>query len=84
MSEADSTFDVVCRLLDPFNQKSVSLARETTFAGDLNLDSLSVMDFVAAMEDHFDITIPLNLLPDLETVGQVSDMIEKILEEERS
>lgn len=84
MSEADSTFDVVCRLLGSFNQKAVPLARETTFAGDLNLDSLSIMDFVASMEDHFDITIPLNLLPDLETVGQVSDMIEKILEEERS
>lgn len=84
MSEGDKTFEAVLRLLDPFNRKAVSLARETTFAGDLELDSLSVMDFVAAMEDDFDITIPLNVLPDLETVGQVCDMIEKIVEEERS
>lgn len=84
MSEGDSAFDQICGLLAPFNKKAVPLALETTFAGDLELDSLSVMDFVAEMEDHFDITIPLNVLPDLETVGQVSDMIEKIVEKERS
>ena len=75
-------FDQVCELIAPFNQKEVSIETKTTFATDLELDSLSVMDMLAAIEDHFDVTVPLNILPDLETVGQVADAIKTILDEE--
>lgn len=74
-------FDQIVDLIAPFNQKSVSIAADTTFATDLELDSLSVMDMLAAIEDHFDVTVPLNILPDLENVGQVAEAIKKILEE---
>lgn len=74
-------FDQICTLVTPFNQKSVSINAETTFASDLELDSLAVMDLLAAIEDHFDVTVPLNILPDLETVGQIAEAIKKILEE---
>ncbi len=74
-------FDQVCTLIKPFNQKSVSITTDTTFATDLELDSLSVMDMLAAIEDHFDVTVPLNILPDLETVGQVAEAIKDILDE---
>jgi len=33
------------------------------------------MDLVAEIEDDFDIILPLNLLPDLETIGQVADAV---------
>ena len=75
-------FDQVCELIAPFNQKAVSIETDTTFATDLELDSLSVMDMLAAIEDHFDVTVPLNILPDLETVGQVAQAIKKILDED--
>ena len=74
-------FDQICVLMEPFNQKGISVTTETTFATDLELDSLSVMDMLAAIEDHFDVTVPLNILPDLETVGQVAEAIKNILEE---
>lgn len=74
-------FDQICVLMEPFNQKAISVTTETTFATDLELDSLSVMDLLAAIEDHFDVTVPLNILPDLETVGQVAEAIKNILEE---
>ena len=75
----DDIFGQICGLLDPFNKKKVELTRNTSFSVDLDLDSLTVMDFVAALEDHFDITVPLNRLPDLERVGQVSDAVVEIL-----
>lgn len=75
-------FDQICELIIPFNQKEVSIETDTTFATDLELDSLSVMDMLAAIEDHFDVTVPLNILPDLETVGQVAQAIKKILDED--
>ncbi len=75
----NQVFDDVVELLKPFNKKGIEITRETDFSTDLDLDSLAVMDLVAAIEDHFDITIPLNLLPDLERVGQVSAKVQEII-----
>lgn len=83
MSDGKDILTQIYGLLEEFNTKKAPLSEGTTFATDLELDSLTVMDFVASMEDHFDIIVPLNVLPDLETVGQVGDMIEKIVEEKR-
>lgn len=73
--------DILARLfelIEPINRKGLNLAEETRFADDLELDSLTVMDLVANMEDEWDINIPLNLLPDLETIGQVADAVVKL------
>lgn len=75
----EQVFEDVVTLLKPFNKKGIEITRETDFSTDLDLDSLAVMDLVAAIEDHFDITIPLNLLPDLEKVGQVSEKVQEII-----
>ena len=73
------TLDAIIGLIEPFNEKGVAVTAETTFASDLEFDSLTVMDFVAEMEDHFDISIPLNILPDLEKVGQVAEAVDQIV-----
>ena len=83
MTTAETTFEVIQRLLKPFNDKGITIQEETTFSIDLELDSLAVMDFVAEMEDHFDIMIPLNILPDLETVKQVVEAVDQIIEADR-
>jgi len=75
----EEIFETVITLLEPFNKKGITITRDTDFSTDLDLDSLAVMDLVAAIEDHFDINIPLNLLPDLERVGQVSAKVQEIL-----
>lgn len=66
-------------LVMPYNIKKIVLHPDTTFAGDLDLDSLTVMDLVAMIEDEYDIVLPLNLLPDLETIHQVVEAVEKII-----
>ncbi len=68
----------IIELIAPFNRKDIAVSADTSFANDLELDSLTVMDLVAAFEDEYDIILPLNMLPDLETVGQVTDAIVKI------
>ena len=62
-------------LLEPFNKKNVEVGGETTFAGDLEFDSLTVMDFVAAIEDEFDIIISMNQQAEIETYGQLVDAV---------
>ncbi len=72
------TFETISTLLVPFNTGGVAITESTEFASDLELDSLAVMDLVAAIEDSFDITIPINILPELETVGQVAVAVDGI------
>ena len=62
-------------LLEPFNKKNVEVGDATTFAGDLEWDSLTVMDFVAAIEDEFDIIISMNQQAGIETYGDLVDAV---------
>ena len=78
---SDATFETISGLIAPFNKKGIDLGPDVSFASDLELDSLTVMDLVADIEDEFDIILPLNILPDLETVGHLADAVEKIVGE---
>jgi acyl carrier protein len=64
--------------IEEFNKKGVAVTDATTFAGDLEWDSLTVMDFVAAIEDEFDIIITMNMQAEIETVGQLYDAVAKL------
>lgn len=77
MSRAETHARLI-QLIAPFNKKGVELSEATSFANDLELDSLTVMDLVANIEDEWDLNIPLNLLPDLETIGQLTDAVRKL------
>jgi acyl carrier protein len=81
MTDRDQTFDKVAELIEPFNKKDISLTEATSFAGDLEWDSLIVMDFVASVEDEFDILITMNMQAGIETVGQLVDAVEELRNE---
>jgi acyl carrier protein len=78
MSDRQSIFETVAAQIEPFNKKGIALTDSTTFAGDLEWDSLTVMDFVAAIEDEFDIIITMNMQAEIETVGQLVDAVAKL------
>jgi acyl carrier protein len=65
-------------LIEPFNKKGVEISDETTFANDLEFDSLTVMDFVAEIEDAFDIIISMNQQAEIENFGQLIDAVTKL------
>ena len=78
MSDRQQLFDTVAAQIAPFNKKGVALSDATTFQHDLEWDSLTVMDFVAAIEDEFDIIITMNMQAEIETVGQLVDAVQKL------
>ena len=78
MTDRQSIFARICELIAPLNRKHIQLAETTSFANDLEMDSLTVMDLVANIEDEWDIVLPLNLLPELETIGQVADAVARL------
>jgi acyl carrier protein len=65
-------------LIEPFNKKGVAITDATRFTDDLELDSLTVMDFVAAIEDEFDIIISMNQQAEIENYGQLIDAVMKL------
>ena len=79
MSDArDTVLPRLLEIIEPFNKKHIKLDEDTSFASDLELDSLTVMDLVAEIEDEYDIILPVNMLPDLETIGDVADAVVEI------
>ena len=73
-----ATADRIAAILEPFNKKGVAVTDASTFAGDLEFDSLTVMDFVAAIEDEFDIIISMNQQASIENYGQLIDAVVKL------
>lgn len=71
----DGIFAEITRLLDRFRAGDGTITSETVIAEDLTMDSLQVMDLMMELEDRFDVSIPLNLVPEIATVGQLADTI---------
>ncbi len=81
MSNRAALYARIIELIEPLNPKKIPLTEATRFSDDIEMDSLTVMDLVANMEDEWDIVIPLNLLPELETIGQLTDAIAKLVKD---
>jgi acyl carrier protein len=74
--------DVVAQLVDivtPMAEGRVAnITADTGLTGELAFDSLKVMDLMLAVEDHFDISVPVNALADIRTVGELATLIETV------
>ena len=75
MTDRNATATRVMALIEPFNKKGVAVTDATRFAQDLEWDSLTVLDFVANIEDEYDILITMNQQAEIETVGQLVDAV---------
>ena len=60
------------------NKRDLELSETTDLVADLGLSSLEVMELIEMIEDEFDITIPLNILPDINTVGQLAGKLQDL------
>ena len=72
----------VIEILRPLVPDGQPVDIETDLVADLGLDSLKVMKLVETVEDNFDISIPLNILPDVRTVSDFVLEIQKLFEDE--
>jgi acyl carrier protein len=68
----------IFEILKPFAKQGIILNKESELVTELCLTSLQVMELIEQIEDHFDISIPLNILPDIRTVHDLALQLEKI------
>jgi len=78
MSEVDQKLiSEISEMLSGLNKAGIEITVDTDFNADLNVDSVAVMDFVLMVEDKYDISIPINLLSEVSTVGQFAQVVAK-------
>ncbi|GAB4358232.1 MAG: hypothetical protein Kow00114_10320 [Kiloniellaceae bacterium] len=73
---ADKVQEEIVQLLQPFNPKGIEITPETDLSADLMMDSVAAMNLVMEIEDRFEIDIPISLLPD---VNSLQDMVNVVL-----
>ena len=58
--------------------RSVTIDRDTDIARDLAVDSLALMNIVMELEDAFDVSMPLDRLATVQTIGDLADIISSL------
>jgi len=69
----------VCGELNKMNPNGIALSENTDITTDLNMDSVAVMDLLFALEEQYDISIPLNELGEVRTIGQLTTVVEQLV-----
>mgnify|MGYP003700736883 CR=1 FL=1 len=74
-TDAPVLLQEVSEMLAGLNKNGVDINADTDFNADLNVDSVAVMDFVLMVEDRYDISIPINMLSEVRTVGEFVEVV---------
>lgn len=76
--DANKLFNEVATLVaDKYSLNVSSVTREMNFQNDLSLNSLQLVEYVVAIEEHFDVEIPDNMLFRINTMGDLVDFLAK-------
>ena len=71
----EGVLDEIRSLLEPYNPNDVDISLETDFSSELNIDSVAAMNLVMEIEDKFELDIPINQLPDMNTPKDLVDIV---------
>lgn len=74
-------FEQIIAILGPLVKDGSEITADADLMADLSLDSLKVMEVLVEIEDRFDISVPINILPDIRTVRDMVLQIQKLLAE---
>jgi len=81
MSPSDVGIEAeVVAIVKRVSRQPVEPSAESDLALDLGFDSMRVFELIAALEDRFDVSIPLNDIETIRTVAQVGEYLRNLLE----
>ncbi len=72
-----TTVSIVSRLV----KADIELSADTELLADVGMTSLQVMELVLEIEEEFDISFPLNRLPDIQTIKDLAQEIAASLDQ---
>jgi len=68
----EEIYDKICELLKPYNPKNRKIEMSSGIMSDLEVDSVAVFDLVMGLEDHYDISIPMEMVSDIKTIKELT------------
>ncbi len=72
MTDSDADIrEIIFDTLRSSLPRPVILSEQTHIVDDLGLDSVAVMDFVMEIEDRLDLSVPLDKIAEIETLGDL-------------
>ena len=79
MQSKEDILDQLYALVRPFSKEPIELGAETGLINEMGLDSVKVMELMTQIEDHFDISVPLNILSRVDTLGDFAEQLQPLL-----
>lgn len=79
MQDYETLLKQISELLHPLVEEGIEIQEESDFVADMGFDSLKVMKFLEKVEDTYDISIPLNILPDIQTIKDFILQLQKLM-----
>jgi len=79
MQSYEENLAKLCDVLQRHANADIVVGADTMLASDLGIDSAQLLEVLLEVEDEFDISIPLNVLPNVSTVKDLAAELEKIL-----
>jgi len=71
----ENVLDEIRSLLEAYNPNGVKIGSATNLSSELNIDSVAAMNLVMEIEDRFELDIPINQLPDMDTPKDLVDIV---------
>jgi acyl carrier protein len=78
MPDYNEFLERIFAIVKPFAKQGIILNEKSELVTELGLTSLQVMELIEQIEDHFDMSIPLNILPDIRTIHDLAQQLEKL------
>lgn len=79
MPAKEEVVQQILEILDPMMPKDgLPVSLDSDLVNDLGLESVDVLGIIETLEDNFDISIPINILPEISTVADLAVEIQKL------
>jgi len=78
MANYDTIYQELHTLLESHIKGRQTIAPDSRLVDDLGLDSMQTMEMVMDMEDRLDMSIPLNVLPEVQTVDDLVKALTRV------
>ena len=81
MTQYENCLNRLLQLLAERRSGAAAVDADSELVADLNLSSIDVMELIEEVEDEFDVSFPLNALPDIRTVGELAAALTRLLQQ---
>lgn len=78
MTTANEIFEEICGVLTKYSD-STEISRDTKIVADLEIDSVDVFDLIMEIEDAHDISISMEQISAVQTVGELTTVVESLI-----